>query len=146
MKGEESSLGKWFRQILQENIPLFQLSLPFRVRLFNVLALVGGMISLINGISSYANNQDSVILGLNFGIAVLSFVFVVLCIQKWQISVLLCCYDHYDLSCDVPIFIFKSGGYKGGMVSFIFLESYLQSFMLEGKAMFLQHLRKWSYI
>lgn len=33
---------------------------------------------------------------------------------------LLCCYDHYDLSCDVPIFIFKSGGYKGGMVSFIF--------------------------
>lgn len=53
---------------------LFRLSLPFRVRLFNVLALVGGMISLINGISSYANNQDSVILGLNFGIAVLSFV------------------------------------------------------------------------
>ena len=67
-------MGKWFRQILQGEHSLFRLSLPFRVRLFNVLALVGGMISLINGISSYANNQDSVILGLNFGIAVLSFV------------------------------------------------------------------------
>ena len=87
-------MGKWFRQILQGEHSLFRLSLPFRVRLFNVLALVGGMISLINGISSYANNQDSVIR------------VVVLCIQKWQISVLLCCYDHYDLSCDVPIFIF----------------------------------------
>ena len=59
-------MGKWFRQILQGEHSLFRLSLPFRVRLFNVLALVGGMISLINGISSYANNQDSVILGLNF--------------------------------------------------------------------------------
>ena len=57
-------MGKWFRQILQGEHSLFRLSLPFRVRLFNVLALVGGMISLINGISSYANNQDSVILGL----------------------------------------------------------------------------------
>ena len=89
-------MGKWFRQILQGEHSLFRLSLPFRVRLFNVLALVGGMISLINGISSYANNQDSSVV----------FRVVVLCIQKWQISVLLCCYDHYDLSCDVPIFIF----------------------------------------
>ena len=67
-------MEKWFRQILQGEHSLFRLSLPFRVRLFNVLALVGGMISLINGISSYVNNQDSVILGLNLGIAVLSFV------------------------------------------------------------------------
>lgn len=58
-------MGKWFRQILQGEHSLFRLSLPFRVRLFNVLALVGGMISLINGISSYVNNQDSVILGSN---------------------------------------------------------------------------------
>ena len=53
-------MEKWFRQILQGEHSLFRLSLPFRVRLFNVLALVGGMISLINGISSYVNNQDSV--------------------------------------------------------------------------------------
>ena len=56
-------MEKWFRQILQGEHSLFRLSLPFRVRLFNVLALVGGMISLINGISSYVNNQDSLILG-----------------------------------------------------------------------------------
>ena len=99
-------MGKWFRQILQGEHSLFRLSLPFRVRLFNVLALVGGMISLINGISSYANNQDSVILGLNLGIAVLSFVLLFYAYKSRQISVLLCCYDHYDLSCDVPIFIF----------------------------------------
>ena len=98
-------MEKWFRQILQGEHSLFRLSLPFRVRLFNVLALVGGMISLINGISSYVNNQDSVILIESWDCSVV-FRVVVLCIQKWQISVLLCCYDHYDLSYDVPIFIF----------------------------------------
>lgn len=106
---------------------LFRLSLPFRVRLFNVLALVGGMISLINGISSYVNNQDSVILGLNLGIAVLSFVLLFYAYKSGR-------YQFYYVVTIIIIFLmmfpylfFKSGGYKGGMVSFIFLGSYLQS-------------------
>ena len=112
-----------------------------------MLALVGGMISLINGISSYANNQDSVILGLNFGIAVLSFVLLFYAYKSGQISVLLCCYDHYDLSCDVPIIYFLNPAVtKEGWSLFIFLESYLQSLCWKERQCFLQHLRKWSYI
>lgn len=51
-------------KLLQGEHSLFRLSLPFRVRLFNVLALTGGVISLVNGISSYINNQDLIILEL----------------------------------------------------------------------------------
>ena len=110
-------MGKWFRQILQGEHSLFRLSLPFRVRLFNVLALVGGMISLINGISSYANNQDSVILGLNLGIAVLSFVLLFYAYKSGRYQF---CYVVTIIMIFLmmfPYLFFKSGGYKGGMVS-----------------------------
>ena len=129
-------MGKWFRQILQGEHSLFRLSLPFRVRLFNVLALVGGMISLINGISSYANNQDSVILGLNFGIAVLSFVLLFYAYKSGRYQF---CYVVTIIMIFLmmfPYLFFKSGGYKGGMVSFYIFGILFTVFMLEGKAMF----------
>ena len=109
-------MGKWFRQILQGEHSLFRLSLPFRVRLFNVLALVGGMISLINGISSYANNQDSVILGLNLGIAVLSFVLLFYAYKSGRYQF---CYVVTTIMIFLmmfPYLFFKSGGYKGVVV------------------------------
>ena len=129
-------MGKWFRQILQGEHSLFRLSLPFRVRLFNVLALVGGMISLINGISSYANNQDSVILGLNLGIAVLSFVLLFYAYKSGRYQF---CYVVTIITIFLvmfPYLFFKSGGYKGGMVSFYIFGILFTVFMLEGKAMF----------
>jgi len=129
-------VGKWFRQILQGEHSLFRLSLPFRVRLFNVLALVGGMISLINGISSYANNQDSVILGLNLGIAVLSFVLLFYAYKSGRYQF---CYVVTIIMIFLmmfPYLFFKSGGYKGGMVSFYIFGILFTVFMLEGKAMF----------
>ena len=129
-------MEKWFRQILQGEHSLFRLSLPFRVRLFNVLALVGGMISLINGISSYANNQDSVILGLNFGIAVLSFVLLFYAYKSGRYQF---CYVVTIITIFLvmfPCLFFKSGGYKGGMVSFYIFGILFTVFMLEGKAMF----------
>ena len=129
-------MGKWFRQILQGEHSLFRLSLPFRVRLFNVLALVGGMISLINGISSYANNQDSVILGLNLGIAVLSFVLLFYAYKSGRYQF---CYVVTIIMIFLmmfPYLFFKSGGYKGGMVSFYIFGILFTVFMLEGKAMF----------
>ena len=129
-------MGKWFRQILQGEHSLFRLSLPFRVRLFNVLALVGGMISLINGISSYANNQDSVILGLNFGIAVLSFVLLFYAYKSGRYQF---CYVVTIIMIFLmmfPYLFFKSGGYKGGMVSFYIFGILFTVFMLEGKVMF----------
>ena len=129
-------MEKWFRQILQGEHSLFRLSLPFRVRLFNVLALVGGMISLINGISSYANNQDSVILGLNLGIAVLSFVLLFYAYKSGRYQF---CYVVTIITIFLvmfPYLFFKSGGYKGGMVSFYIFGILFTVFMLEGKAMF----------
>ena len=129
-------MGKWFRQILQGEHSLFRLSLPFRVRLFNVLALVGGMISLINGISSYVNNQDSVILGLNLGIAVLSFVLLFYAYKSGRYQF---CYVVTIIMIFLmmfPYLFFKSGGYKGGMVSFYIFGILFTVFMLEGKAMF----------
>lgn len=129
-------MEKWFRQILQGEHSLFRLSLPFRVRLFNVLALVGGMISLINGISSYANNQDSVILGLNFGIAVLSFVLLFYAYKSGRYQF---CYVVTIIMIFLmmfPYLFFKSGGYKGGMVSFYIFGILFTVFMLEGKVMF----------
>lgn len=129
-------MGKWFSQILQGEHSLFRLSLPFRVRLFNVLALVGGMISLINGISSYANNQDIVILGLNLGIAVLSFVLLFYAYKSGRYQF---CYVVTIITIFLvmfPYLFFKSGGYKGGMVSFYIFGILFTVFMLEGKAMF----------
>ena len=129
-------MEKWFRQILQGEHSLFRLSLPFRVRLFNVLALVGGMISLINGISSYANNQDSMILGLNLGIAVLSFVLLFYAYKSGRYQF---CYVVTIIMIFLmmfPYLFFKSGGYKGGMVSFYIFGILFTVFMLEGKAMF----------
>ena len=129
-------MEKWFRQILQGEHSLFRLSLPFRVRLFNVLALVGGMISLINGISSYVNNQDSVILGLNLGIAVLSFVLLFYAYKSGRYQF---CYIVTIIMIFLmmfPYLFFKSGGYKGGMVSFYIFGILFTVFMLEGKVMF----------
>lgn len=139
-------MGKWFRQILQGEHSLFRLSLPFRVRLFNVLALVGGMISLINGISSYANNQDSVILGLNLGIAVLSFVLLFYAYKSGRYQF---CYVVTIITIFLvmfPYLFLNPAVTKEGWFLFIFLESYLQSLCWKERQCFLQHLWKWSYI
>ena len=47
--------------------------LPFRVRLFNILAIVGVLISVMNGIFSYMNSGNPVLLFTNGVTAVLSF-------------------------------------------------------------------------
>ena len=46
---------------------LYQSDLPFRVRLFNVLASLGCIISLCNGVFSYLNNGDKRIHIINAG-------------------------------------------------------------------------------
>lgn len=94
------------------------------------------MISLLNGISSYANNQDSVILGLNLGIAVLSFVLLFYAYKSGRYQF---CYVVTIIMIFLmmfPYLFFKSGGYKGGMVSFYIFGILFTVFMLEGKAMF----------
>ena len=123
------------RKILYGKRSLFCLELPFRVRLFNVLALLGGLISLINGTFSYINNQDFMILGVNLIIAILSFVllFYAYKSKKYQFCYIVTIVIIFLLM--FPYLFFKSGGYKGGMISFYMFGILFTVFMLEGRGM-----------
>ena len=123
-------------KILQGEHSLFRLSLPFRVRLFNVLALAGCLVSLINAISSYINNQDLMILLINLGIAVLSFslLFYAYKSGRYQFCYVVTIVMIFLIM--FPYLFFKSGGYEGGMISFYMFGILFTVFMLEGKTMF----------
>ena len=130
-------MKKLIQKILLGEHSLFRLSLPFRVRLFNVLALVGGIISLVNGILSYVNNQDFIILGVNLATAILSFLLLFYAYKSenypfcYVVTIVLIFMVMF------PYLFFKSGGYKGGMISFYIFGILFTVFMLEGKTMFL---------
>ena len=60
------------KSVLEVGKVLYRSGLPFRVRLFNILASLGFIISLCNGVLSYWNNGDRKLLLINTGIALLS--------------------------------------------------------------------------
>lgn len=126
-----------FTKIFKEEHSLFRASLPFRVRLFNVLALVGGVISLVNGIFSFMNNQDLMILGSNLLLAVLSFTLLFYAYKSGRYQFCYVITIIIIFLCMFPYLFFHSGGYKGGMISFYMFGILFTVFMLEGKAMFL---------
>ena len=115
---------------------LYQSNLPFRVRLFNVLASLGCIISLCNGVFSYLNNGDKRILIINAGIAVLSLVllFYAYYRKKYQRCYFITIVVIFMIL--FPFMFFKSGGYKGGMPSFYIFGVLFTVFMLEGWLMF----------
>ena len=115
---------------------LYQSDLPFRVRLFNVLASLGCIISLCNGIFSYLNNGDKRILIINAGIAVLSLMllFYAYYRKKYQRCYFITIVVIFMIL--FPFMFFKSGGYKGGMPSFYIFGVLFTVFMLEGWLMF----------
>lgn len=128
-------MKRTLEKIFQGAHSLFRLTLPFRVRLFNVLALAGGIISLVNGIFSYTNNQDGRILGMNLAIAVLSFVLLFYASKsgRYQFCYVVTIVMIFLLM--FPYLFFNSGGYKGGMISFYIFGILFTVFMLEGKSM-----------
>lgn len=115
---------------------LYQSNLPFRVRLFNVLASLGCIISLCNGVFSYLNNGDKRILIINAGIAVLSLMllFYAYYRKKYQRCYFITIVVIFMIL--FPFMFFKSGGYKGGMPSFYIFGVLFTVFMLEGWLMF----------
>lgn len=115
---------------------LYQSKLPFRVRLFNVLASLGCIISLCNGVFSYLNNGDKRILIINAGIAVLSLMllFYAYYRKKYQRCYFITIVVIFMIL--FPFMFFKSGGYKGGMPSFYIFGVLFTVFMLEGWLMF----------
>lgn len=125
---------------------LYQSNLPFRVRLFNVLASLGCIISLCNGVFSYLNNGDKRILIINAGIAVLSLMllFYAYYRKKYQRCYFITIVVIFMIL--FPFMFFKSGGYKGGMPSFYIFGVLFTVFMLEGWLMFSVFYWSWLFI
>lgn len=113
------------KSVLEVGKVLYHSGLPFRVRLFNILASLGFIISLCNGVLSYWNNGDRKLLLINTGIALLSLslLFYAYHSKKYQrcyfitIVVFLCFY--FQLS------FLRVAGIKVECRLFIFLEFYL---------------------
>ena len=124
------------KSVLEVGKVLYHSGLPFRVRLFNILASLGFIISLCNGVLSYWNNGDRKLLLINTGIALLSLslLFYAYYSKKYQrchfITIVVIFMFLF------PIMFFKSGGYKGGMPSFYIFGILFTIFMLEGWLMF----------
>ena len=109
------------KSVLEVGKVLYRSGLPFRVRLFNILASLGFIISLCNGVLSYWNNGDRKLLLINIGIALLSLslLFYAYHSKKYQRCYFITIVVIFMFL--FPIMFFKSGGYKGGMPSFYIL-------------------------
>ena len=124
------------KSVLEVGKVLYHSGLPFRVRLFNILASHGFIISLCNGVLSYWNNGDRKLLLINTGIALLSLslLFYAYHSKKYQRCYFITIVVIFMFL--FPIMFFNSGGYKGGMPSFYIFGILFTIFMLEGWLMF----------
>ena len=124
------------KSVLEVGKVLYHSGLPFRVRLFNILASLGFIIRLCNGVLSYWNNGDRKLLLINTGIALLSLslLFYAYHSKKYQRCYFITIVVIFMFL--FPIMFFKSGGYKGGMPSFYIFGILFTIFMLEGWLMF----------
>lgn len=124
------------KSVLEVGKVLYHSGLPFRVRLFNILASLGFIISLCNGVLSYWNNGDRKLLLINTGIALLSLslLYYAYHSKKYQRCYFITIVVIFMFL--FPIMFFKSGGYKGGMPSFYIFGILFTIFMLEGWLMF----------
>lgn len=106
-------------------------ALPFRVRLFNILAIVGVLISVMNGIFSYMNSGNPVLLFTNGVTAFLSFSLLYYAYKSRNYQF---CYFITIIAIFMilfPILFFKGGGYKSGMPCFYVFGILFTVFMLE---------------
>ena len=124
------------KSVLEVGKVLYHSGLPFRVRLFNILASLGFIISLCNGILSYWNNGDRKLLLINTGIALLSLSLLFYAYHSKKYQRCYCITIVVIFMFLFPIMFFKSGGYKGGMPSFYIFGILFTIFMLEGWLMF----------
>ena len=106
-------------------------ALPFRVRLFNILAIVGVLISVMNGIFSYVNSGNPVLLFTNGVTAVLSFslLYYAYISRNYQFCYFITIIAIFMIL--FPILFFKGGGYKSGMPCFYVFGILFTVFMLE---------------
>lgn len=108
-------------------------ALDLRVRLFNVLAIGGMIISLLMGILSVVNNGGTFIVAINLAAAALSFGLLTYSRRTGRYQIC------YMITIAViflgffPALFFGSGGYHSGMPAFFVFAVVFTVFMLEGK-------------
>lgn len=111
----------------------FNRTLDFRVRLFNVLAMAGTLVSLIMALLGIFNGSGIVNVIVNFAAAALSFVLLTyskrtgryqLCYMATIVAIFLVLF---------PVLFFSAGAYYSGMPSFFVFAIAFTVFMLEGK-------------
>ena len=108
-------------------------ALDFRVRLFNVLAIGGMVISLLMGILSAVNNGGTFIVAVNLAVAALSFGLLTYSRRTGRYQI---CYTITIAGIFIgffPALFFGSGGYHSGMPAFFVFAVVFTVFMLEGK-------------
>ncbi len=125
-------MGKAIRRLIHR---FLNKQLDFRVRLFNVLAMAGTLISLIMCVSSLIIGDQVFNAFINLCIAALSFGLLYYAYRtgKYQF-----CYIVTIATIFLGMFtvlFFHSGGYHGGMIAFFIFAVIFTVFMLEAKAM-----------
>lgn len=107
-------------------------NLDFRVRLFNVLAIGGTVISLLMAVLSGINGMISNVI-VNILVAALSFTLLTVSQRTGRYQL---CYMITIVAIFIfffPVLFFDAGGYHSGMPSFFIFAVVFTIFMLEGK-------------
>ena len=121
------------KSILKTVKKLFSDSLDFRVRLFNIMAAAGTIISLITGVSAFITGAGLThfifcMITMAVSIALLWYSFVS---GKYQLCYTITCFCIFLF----PAMFFSAGGFHSGMPSFFIFAVLFTVFMLEGKKM-----------
>lgn len=111
--------------------------LDLRVRLFNVVAMAGTLISALIGISCIFTNAGWANIIINFATAVLAFSLLVYAYKsgRYQLCYLITIAVVFFVA--FPAVFITGGGYKSGMPSFFIFAVVFTFFMLEGKKAFI---------
>lgn len=110
--------------------------LDLRIRLFNVVAMAGTLISAIIGLSGIFTNAGWANIAINFATAILSFGLLVYTYKsgRYQLCYLITIAVVFFIA--FPAVFITAGGYKSGMPSFFIFAVVFTFFMLEGKKAF----------
>lgn len=111
----------------------FNPSLDLRVRLFNVLAIGGTLISILMAVLGLFSNSGLVNIAVNLIVAVLSFALLTYSRRTGRYQI---CYTVTIVGIFIgffPMLFFTSGGYHSGMPAFFVFAVVFTIFMLEGK-------------
>ena len=111
----------------------FRPELHFRVRLFNVLAIGGTLISFLMALLSAFNASGIAAVAVNLAISALSFGLLSYAQRSERYQT---CYMVTNICIFIvlfPVLFFLGGGYHGGMPVFFVFAVVFTIFMLEGK-------------